>query len=946
MAQPAANLRVRISADLNDIKSGLGLLRGELAKVKAQSAAALPGNQNAFISGVRRARAELAGFIGAYLSLRGVGVLAGIADEATQIRGRIRAAKGDYEALFKIAQDTRQGLGGTVDLYARMERGTRSMGIGQQKLLTLTRAVNQAIRLSFTSVASGEAAVMQFGQALAAGELRGDELNSVLEQTPRLAEAVAAGMGLQVGELKKLAKEGKLAASEVLKAVLSQSDVLEKEAKQIPDTIGSALVQVRNAFLDYIGDQDEATGSSRKFAAALQEISKDLPKYLDPVLKAVTLLLQNFDVLVVFILTRMVAAAIPALISGFAALRTAILAARTAALTLEGALALLGGPIGIALAALAAAVYLLYKNTTQAEAATTAHNEALAESNRLSQLGAGYAKEYAQQKAKEAAETLKAAQAKLIDAQAYAAQLAARTPKSGSGEAVWAQQFASGAAEGRVTEAQKAIDQARGMLLDWQKEMARIALETSEEAVHASGASATGATADINKAVAASNALLRDSIARALKDLDRLYAENEIGIEAYFAGRADLQEKAIDADIAQARAELAVTKEVGARRKIEEDIIKLQRDRAEVSVEAAREQKKAEEELTKQLGEVKIRLMELDGNTAAAERANLETQYLDLFKRLDAASDATGRKMVENLIDRLVAKSKLDELRGVGDRITNALQGKETSVSAQVSAGTMGRVEGDEALYEARSAALEQMLALRNTTVETLATMDPSSPEAAAALSFLGELDGNIADVVGSMDTLRNQVKDVATDAVTNLFMDLVEGSKSAGEALRDFVRNFALAMAQIAARALATMLVLQLLDAIWPGAGKMVAAAGGASAGVLHAGGIAGSVGRIRTGLNTMLFGAAPRYHGGGIAGLAPDEVPAVLQKGEEVLTRNDPRHRNNGGAAGGSGERVATPIVAIGDAAIADAMSSAAGTRAILTVVRRNWGGLSQGR
>ncbi|HRP76274.1 MAG TPA: hypothetical protein PLN31_19470, partial [Azoarcus taiwanensis] len=46
--------------------------------------------------------------------------------------------------------------------------------------------------------------------------------------------------------------------------------------------------------------------------------------------------------------------------------------------------------------------------------------------------------------------------------------------------------------------------------------------------------------------------------------------------------------------------------------------------------------------------------------------------------------------------------------------------------------------------------------------------------------------------------------------------------------------------------------------------------------------------------------FAGAPRYHTGGIAGLRPGEVPAILKKREEVLTEDDPRHRFNGGREG----------------------------------------------
>ena len=78
--------------------------------------------------------------------------------------------------------------------------------------------------------------------------------------------------------------------------------------------------------------------------------------------------------------------------------------------------------------------------------------------------------------------------------------------------------------------------------------------------------------------------------------------------------------------------------------------------------------------------------------------------------------------------------------------------------------------------------------------------------------------------------------------------------------------------------------------------------AGGDAAKGVLsliaHGGGVVGDGGHFRS-VPASAFAGALRYHGGGIAGLAPNEVPTVLERGEEVLRRGDPRHRDNGGMA-----------------------------------------------
>jgi murein DD-endopeptidase MepM/ murein hydrolase activator NlpD len=120
--------------------------------------------------------------------------------------------------------------------------------------------------------------------------------------------------------------------------------------------------------------------------------------------------------------------------------------------------------------------------------------------------------------------------------------------------------------------------------------------------------------------------------------------------------------------------------------------------------------------------------------------------------------------------------------------------------------------------------------------------------------------------------------------------------------------------------------------------------AVGAASGGVLHSGGIAGSATRSRS-VSPAWFRNATRYHSGGVAGLRANEVPAILERGEEVITKSDVRHRMNGGmesggvrGSGPGGGRSQTHVLAIGDKEIASAMAGAAGEDVTLTHLRRN--------
>ena len=71
---------------------------------------------------------------------------------------------------------------------------------------------------------------------------------------------------------------------------------------------------------------------------------------------------------------------------------------------------------------------------------------------------------------------------------------------------------------------------------------------------------------------------------------------------------------------------------------------------------------------------------------------------------------------------------------------------------------------------------------------------------------------------------------------------------------------------------------------------------AGGVNAIVRHDGGTASPGGRTRN-VPAAYFANAPRFHGGGLPGLKSNEVTAILEKGEEVITEDDPRHIKNGG-------------------------------------------------
>lgn len=221
----------------------------------------------------------------AILSLGIAGVVkqaVSLADTYNNLTGRLRlVTNGTAELaqvqseLFQMAQRTRSGFAETGDLYARIARSAKDLGLQQSQLLSITETINQAMVVSGSSAEGMRAALVQLGQGFASGTLRGEELNSVLEQAPRLAQAIADGMGVSVGQLRKLGEDGKLTAEAVTGALLSQRQAVEREFAQMPKTVGQALTVAGNELLKFVGLGDQATGASSMLASGIIAVSKN-----------------------------------------------------------------------------------------------------------------------------------------------------------------------------------------------------------------------------------------------------------------------------------------------------------------------------------------------------------------------------------------------------------------------------------------------------------------------------------------------------------------------------------------------------------------------------------------------------------------------------------------------------------------------------------------------
>ncbi|WP_231135819.1 phage tail tape measure protein [Proteus vulgaris] len=171
---------------------------------------------------------------------------------------------------------TYQSLDATAQIYQRFADNADRLGLSQQKVAELTETVSKAVAISGASATAAQAALTQFGQALASGQLRGEELNSVMEQTPALAKAIADGMGVSVGELRKKAQDGEMTIEKVIQALERAADSVDKKFATSVTTVSQGFTNLQSAMTKFIGEANQGTGATQLFTTGMATLADNL----------------------------------------------------------------------------------------------------------------------------------------------------------------------------------------------------------------------------------------------------------------------------------------------------------------------------------------------------------------------------------------------------------------------------------------------------------------------------------------------------------------------------------------------------------------------------------------------------------------------------------------------------------------------------------------------
>jgi tape measure domain-containing protein len=326
--------------------------------------------------------------------------LAAVADSFANIQAKVKLATGEQVNLAKATQDvyevsqrTYNSFESTAALVQRTAGALRSAGRGYQEAfetgIRLAEVFNKSLVVSGASSSESAAAALQFSQALASGKFQGDEFKSVMENNSRFAKLLADSLGITTAQLREMSTAGKLNVESML-GVLKNTAALDAEFAKMPVTIGRATTQLSNAWTKFIGETDQASGASRKVAAAIQAIADHIPEIT-------SVLVTLGEIAIVVFATKMAGAAFQAgkaiaasaaqaiaaetiyralaVSTEVAAVASTRMATGMAALSVagRGMLALVGGLPGLLIAAAAALVYFATRATEVSEEVERLH---------------------------------------------------------------------------------------------------------------------------------------------------------------------------------------------------------------------------------------------------------------------------------------------------------------------------------------------------------------------------------------------------------------------------------------------------------------------------------------------------------------------------------------------------------------------------------------------
>lgn len=150
------------------------------------------------------------------------------------------------DGIMAAAQRSRTGFGIMADSVAKLRSQAGEAFKSNDEAIAFAEQLNKLYKIGGASLEQQKAGTLQITQALASGVLRGDEFNSMMENAPLVAQKLARHLGVSVGQLRAMAKDGQLTGDILKSALLGSAVETNAEFAKMPMTFADMMTQVGN----------------------------------------------------------------------------------------------------------------------------------------------------------------------------------------------------------------------------------------------------------------------------------------------------------------------------------------------------------------------------------------------------------------------------------------------------------------------------------------------------------------------------------------------------------------------------------------------------------------------------------------------------------------------------------------------------------------------------
>ena len=198
-------------------------------------------------------RGTVAGLVAGFATLATVRKAIALSDELALTQARLNNINDGLqttaelqEMIYQAAQRSRGEYIGMMGTVAGLKAQTGETFSSVKEAVAFTELLQKQFKIAGTDATGIASTMYNLTQALSTGVLRGQDLNIVMSNAPQIAQRIARYMGLTVGELKKVAAEGKVTSDIVKNAMLSGADEINQQFEQMPMTFGDAMTRLQN----------------------------------------------------------------------------------------------------------------------------------------------------------------------------------------------------------------------------------------------------------------------------------------------------------------------------------------------------------------------------------------------------------------------------------------------------------------------------------------------------------------------------------------------------------------------------------------------------------------------------------------------------------------------------------------------------------------------------